>query len=49
MYDERGARRYPSNFFPQWRSEAEKRKAYGDFYEVFETLPELEEKGLSPK
>lgn len=49
MYDARGSRRPPSDFFPQWRSEAEKRKAYGDFYEVFEALSELEKKGLLPK
>ena len=49
VYDVRGNRQQPSDFFPIWRSEAEKRAAYGGFYEVFEAVSELEKKGLLPK
>lgn len=49
VYDARGNRQQASDFFPIWRSEAEKRAAYGDFYDVFMEIEKLQEQGLLPE
>ena len=51
MYRPNGSRTMPSDYFPKWRSEAEKRLVYQNsgFYDLFMEIDRLEEQGLYPK
>ena len=51
MYRPNGFRIPPSDYFPKWRSEAEKRAVYekSGFYDLFMEIDRLEEQGLLPE
>ena len=51
MYNANGFRFGPSDYFPKWRSEAEKRATYkrSGFYDLFMEIEKLQEQGLLPE
>ena len=52
VYNAQGFRQCPSDYFPRWRSESEKRAAYrksGAFYDLFMEIERLQEAGLLPE
>ena len=51
MYHPHGFRASPSDYFPRWRSETEKRAHYekSGFYDLFMQIEKLQEQGLLPE